>query len=59
MRELKRSIARANMKKAGFTHINRKRGKTELNPKGQSFFAQHWREFVKPSKKLKKQLGLI
>lgn len=49
MRELKRSVARENMKRAGFVHINKKRnviyrgtgksGKT-------SFFAQNWRKWI-------------
>ena len=39
MRELKRSIARETIKRAGFTRINKKRG-------GRSYFALHWREAV-------------
>ena len=46
MRELMRSVARNNMKILGIPHINKKRLKTDANPKGKSFFAEHWREFV-------------
>ena len=46
MRELKRSIARENMRKMGFAHINKKRMKTDANPTGKSFFAEHRREYV-------------
>lgn len=41
MRKLMRSVARANMKRAGFTKINKKRGYG-----GKSFFAMNWRKFV-------------
>ena len=57
MRELARSIARHNMKVLGIPHINKKRLKTDANPKGKSYFAEHWREYVsvnvngKPKKK--------
>lgn len=40
MRKLKRSVARARMKKAGWTQLNKKIG-------GRSKFAEHWREFIK------------
>lgn len=40
MRKLKRSIARANMKRAGYQHINRK------GADKQSFFSLTWRKFV-------------
>lgn len=46
MRELARSIARHNMKVLGIPHINKKRLKSDANPKGKSYFAEHWREFV-------------
>ena len=39
MRKYKRSIARANMIRAGIHHINRK-----VN--GDSFFARNWRGFI-------------
>lgn len=39
MRKLMRSVARANMKRAGFTKINKKHS-------GKSFFAMNWRKFV-------------
>lgn len=39
MRRLKRSVARANMKRAGFTKVNRKL-------EGRSFFALNWRSFI-------------
>ena len=44
MRQLLRAKARHNMKKAGYTKIN----KSRYAPNGAklpSFFAQHWREF--------------
>ena len=48
MRELKRSIARTNMKDYGIKHINRKR--TVERPDGSrdktSFFASYWRKWV-------------
>ena len=40
MRRLKRSVARANMKRAGFTGVNRKK------LEGRSFFALNWRSFI-------------
>lgn len=41
MRKLKRSVARANMKRAGYTQINKKKyGDTK------SFFARNWRKFL-------------
>jgi hypothetical protein len=44
MRKLKRAIARYNMAREGIRHPNRKRwiagGYTD------SYFAQHWREYV-------------
>jgi hypothetical protein len=50
MRKLKRSIARANMKRAGIQHINKKKpgrnpitGTLVILP---SFFAEHWREYI-------------
>lgn len=39
MRKLKRSVARANMKRCGIIRINKKNGKS-------SFFSEHWREYV-------------
>ena len=42
MRELARSIARANMQKAGFQHINRKIRGTDETP-----FSRNWRKYVK------------
>lgn len=59
MRELMRSIAHANMKRLGFARVNKKRGRTESNPKGKSFFAENWRDFVKfvPEKGKKKKRG--
>jgi len=55
MRELKRSMARANMKKAGIPHINKKgyyKADSE-NEKPKSFFARNWRKWIfgKPGKK--------
>lgn len=49
MRELKRNIARTNMKDYGIKHINRKR--TVERPDGSkdkntSFFASYWRKWV-------------
>lgn len=40
MRQLKRSIAHANMKDAGIPHVNRK----IFN--GKSYFSMMWRKFV-------------
>lgn len=40
MRKLKRSIARANMERAGYHRINKKGGD------GTSFFSRNWRKFV-------------
>lgn len=47
MRELKRSIARANMKALGMEKINKKRV-VQVNGKAErkSLFGQHWREYV-------------
>lgn len=42
MRKLLRSIARANMKRAGFVRINKKVGE-----KRESFFSQNWREYAR------------
>lgn len=39
MRKLKRSVAHANMRRKGYTGVNKKRA-------GESFFSKHWREFV-------------
>ncbi len=60
MRKYKRSMARANMKKAGISHIN----KSHINKKGyykadsenekpKSFFARNWRKWIlgKPGKR--------
>ena len=41
MRELARSIARANMKRAGYQRLNKKSPKTNQSP-----FARHWRKYV-------------
>lgn len=46
MRKIKRSIARANMIRAGYEHINRKVA-VEGEKKKRSAFSRHWREFVK------------
>lgn len=40
MRKLKRSVARHNMKKAGWHNLNRKQAD------GQSAFAKNWRDYV-------------
>lgn len=40
MRKLMRKIARHNMKRAGFTQLNKKRAD------GQSIFAKLWRQYV-------------
>ena len=55
MRKYKRSMARANMKKAGISHINKKgyyKDKSE-NEKPKSFFARNWRKWIlgKPGKR--------
>lgn len=41
MRKIKRNIARTNMKRKGFTRLNKKYGS-----KNSSFFAENWRDFV-------------
>lgn len=49
MRELKRSIARTNMKDYGIKHINRKRTVKGLDGRPQeriSFFAAYWKKWV-------------
>lgn len=54
MRELKRSMARANMIKAGYHRINKKGYYTnEEKHDSQSFFARNWRKWIfgKPSRK--------
>lgn len=43
MRELKRLIAHARMKRDGYTGVNKK---DQVN--GKSFFANNWREYCKP-----------
>lgn len=45
MRELKRSIARANMRALGMEKIHKKRGGGKKAP-AQSFFARCWRDYV-------------
>ena len=55
MRKYKRSMARANMKKAGIPHINKKgyyKADSE-NEKPKSFFARNWRKWIlgKPGKR--------
>lgn len=42
MRKLKRAVAHNNMKKRGFTQVNKKHGN-----KHSSFFAENWRDFIK------------
>ena len=54
MRQLKRSIAKANMRDAGLRRINR--GRYTTDAKGRitsvgSIFSRYWREFVSPEKK--------
>ena len=41
MRKLKRSVARANMLRQGYTQINKKKPGND-----QSFFAMNWRKFL-------------
>ena len=41
MRELKRSMARANMRDAGFTQINKPKGEDR-----RSLFSRYWRKCV-------------
>ena len=55
MRELKRSMARSQMKAAGIPHFNKKgyyKGDND-GAKPQSFFARNWRNWIfgKPVKK--------
>lgn len=55
MRELKRSMARSQMKAAGIPHINKKGyyKADDDSTKPQSFFARNWRNWIfgKPVKK--------
>lgn len=51
MRKLKRSIAKANMIKAGLARINKKQAG------GKSFFSKRWREWLFPGAKVKKVAG--
>lgn len=49
MREIKRNMARENMKRAGFVRINKKRNVIYrgTGKRGKmSFFAQNWRKWV-------------
>ena len=49
MRKYKRSMARANMKKAGIPHINKKgycNENEKPNDKTKSFFARNWRKWI-------------
>ena len=59
MRQLKRSIAKANMRDAGLRRINKPRYTTDakgrITPVG-SLFSQRWREFVAPDKKWQKTI---
>jgi len=41
MRKLKRSVARHNMIRAGYTRLNHKKKST-----GRSTFAEHWRDYI-------------
>ena len=55
MRKIKRSMARANMKAAGLTHINKK-GYYKADSEGdkpKSFFARNWKKWIfgKPGRK--------
>lgn len=45
LRSIARNVARVNMKKKGYSRINKKEGD------GRSFFSKHWREFVRGSNK--------
>lgn len=55
MRKYKRSMARANMKKAGISHINKKGYYKAYrdNEKPKSFFSRNWRKWIlgKPGRK--------
>ena len=51
MRKLARAIARANMKAEGVQHMNRRTitidPKTGAAQRAKSYFAMHWRNYVK------------
>lgn len=50
-REIARNIARTNMKDAGFVRFNRKQNvRGTDSDKKRSFFAIHWREWVRRTK---------
>lgn len=44
LRKIARNVARVNMKKKGYSRVNKKEGD------GISFFSKHWREFVRRKK---------
>lgn len=47
-REIARNIARANMKDAGFVHVNKKKYDKGGDGRGRkSYFSLHWREWIK------------
>ncbi len=57
MREIKRNMARENMKRAGFVRINKKRIVTDPRTNRAhktSFFGMNWRKWIygKPSRKM-------
>lgn len=48
MRKLKRSVARANMERAGITKINSRSKKARLKYifSDGSYFSNHWRDYI-------------
>jgi hypothetical protein len=53
MRKLLRAIARANLKNAEYTRINKK------GSDGKSFFSRHWREWAAKTVRKKKNYATI
>ena len=52
MRKYLRAIARANMERAGLSHVNRR---PKIGKDRRSYFALHWREWVHPEKSKKRR----
>lgn len=54
MREIKRNMAREQMRRAGIPHIHKKRSSTKEGEKPTSYFARNWRKWIfgNPAKKV-------
>lgn len=48
MRKILRRMARHNMKRMGFVHLNKKTSYSYMNQArvGKSFFAENWRDYI-------------